>query len=93
MMSFAHHLAVFADAVPPAGGLHVACRLKPGFSEELTVKAAQSAGIELPTLRRLYAGSHADEGWLMGFAALTAHEIDDGMRRLSLAVSDAVANH
>jgi GntR family transcriptional regulator/MocR family aminotransferase len=91
MVSFARHLAPFADAVPPAGGLHVACKLKPGLSEDVTVQAAQSAGIELPTLRRLYAGPHADEGWLMGFAALTAHEIDDAIRRLSLAISAALA--
>lgn len=91
MVSFSRHLATYADAMPPAGGLHVACQLKSGLSEDVTVRAARSAGIELPTLKRLYAGPHTQEGWLMGFAALTAHEIDDAMRRLALTISATLA--
>ncbi len=87
MASFARNLGSFADAITPAGGLHAACKLKPGLREETTVKAAKSVGLELPTLKRLYAGPNAEAGWLMGFAALTPDQIEESMRRLSHAIT------
>lgn len=87
LICFNRHLAGFADVIPPAGGLHAACMLKAGLTEATTVSAAASAGVELPTLRRLYCGSRAADGWLMGFAALTPDQIETAMRRLARVLS------
>ncbi len=87
MLHFGRHLAGFADVIPPAGGLHAACRLKGPWTEEMSARAAALAGVELPTLRRLYSGTQAADGWLMGFAALTPDQIETAMRRLARSLA------
>jgi GntR family transcriptional regulator/MocR family aminotransferase len=86
--SFERHLKPFATPLIPAGGLQVACRLNEGMNELETTKRALAAGIELPTLSRLFINPKSEPGWLMGFAALTPDDIEHAMQKLA----DKLAN-
>ena len=80
------HLNGIVTALPPPGGLQIACLLNPGRSEEKTIRQAASAGIQLAGLSRLYAGEQKKQGWLLGYSSLTAHEIEVAMQRLARAL-------
>jgi len=54
---------------------------------EKTVHQAALAGIQLPGLSRLYAGEPKQQGWLLGYSSLAAHEIEAALLRLTNALS------
>ena len=80
------HLPHVVTAQLPPGGLQMPCLLHEGRVELDTIRLAAQAGIVLPGLSRLYATPPARGGWLLGFAALTPHEIDSGIVRLARAL-------
>ncbi|NMK45146.1 PLP-dependent aminotransferase family protein [Achromobacter sp. Bel] len=80
------HMDGIATALRPEGGLQIPCLLARGWSEEKTIRQAAGAGLLLPGLSRLYAGTDKRQGWILGYSSLTAHEIDTAMRRLSAAL-------
>ncbi|UQV44584.1 PLP-dependent aminotransferase family protein [Janthinobacterium lividum] len=80
------HLPHVVTAQLPPGGLQMPCLLHEGRDELDTIRLAAQAGIVLPGLSRLYATPPARGGWLLGFAALTPHEIDSGIVRLARAL-------
>lgn len=80
------HLAHVVTAQLPPGGLQMPCRLREGRDELETIRLAAQAGIVLPGLSRLYATPPQQGGWLLGFAALTPHDIDSGIARLARAL-------
>lgn len=80
------HLGHVVTACRPQGGLQIPCVLHEGWSEEKTIRQAASAGVQLPGLSRLYAGAATQQGWLLGYSSLTAHEIETAMRRLAHAL-------
>ncbi|MDN2697536.1 PLP-dependent aminotransferase family protein [Janthinobacterium sp. SUN073] len=80
------HLSHVVTAQLPPGGLQLPCLLHEGRDELDTLRLAAQAGIVLPGLSRLYATPPARGGWLLGFAALTPHEIDSGIVRLARAL-------
>jgi GntR family transcriptional regulator/MocR family aminotransferase len=88
MTAIRQHLNAYIDAETPPGGLSVACYLRDGFEEDRSVAIAKSVGIELPTLRRLYLGEPARNGWLLGFAALPPQVAESAMVKLSKAMAD-----
>ncbi len=81
--AFKKHLAPFASMIFPSGGLHLTALLNDELDEASSVAAAARHAIELPTLRRLYAGSKGRQGWLMGFAVLPPGEAEKAMRKLA----------
>ena len=81
------HLPHVATAHLPPGGLQLPCLLHEGWSEPDTIRRAARAGIALPGLSRLYATPPARGGWLLGYAALTPHDIESGIRRLARALA------
>jgi GntR family transcriptional regulator/MocR family aminotransferase len=80
------HLKGIAIALPPPGGLQIPCLLQSGWTEVQTQQRAARVGIQLPGLSRLYAGEQKQQGWLLGYASLSAHEIDAAMARLAQAL-------
>ncbi|MGK5016067.1 PLP-dependent aminotransferase family protein [Janthinobacterium sp. HLS12-2] len=80
------HLPQVVTAQLPPGGLQLPCLLHEGRDELETIRLAAQAGIVLPGLSRLYATPPERGGWLLGFAALTPHEIDSGIVRLARAL-------
>ncbi|MCC7599312.1 PLP-dependent aminotransferase family protein [Janthinobacterium sp. FW305-129] len=80
------HLPHVVTAQLPPGGLQLPCLLHEGRAELETLRLAAQAGIVLPGLSRLYARPPVRGGWLLGFAALTPHEIDSGIVRLARAL-------
>ena len=81
------YLSGIVTARLPPGGLQMPCLLAQGWSEQDTIRQAARIGIELPGLSRLYAERPATGGWLLGFAALTPHEIETAIQRLAKAVA------
>lgn len=84
--SIGKHLAGIVTALRPKGGLQVPCLLEPGWSEQDTIRQAAAAGVVLPGLSRLYAGEHKQPGWLLGYASLTAYEIESAILCLAKAL-------
>lgn len=80
------YLAGIVTALHPEGGMQILCLLDDGWSEEKTIRQAASAGVLLPGLSRLYAGEDKRQGWLLGYASLTAYEIEAAMLRLANAL-------
>ncbi|WP_088142890.1 MocR-like pyridoxine biosynthesis transcription factor PdxR [Achromobacter xylosoxidans] len=87
--SLGKHLGGIVQAVRPPGGLQIPCLLERGWSEEKTIRQAEAAGLRLPGLSRLYAGDYKQPGWLLGYASLTAYEIEAAVLRLSNALRKA----
>jgi len=77
------HLKDVVTALRPKGGLQIPCLLAPEWSEQETIRRAAIAGVILPGLSRLYAGKEKQQGWLLGYASLTAYEIETAILRLS----------
>lgn len=84
--SLGRHLSGIVTALRPEGGLQVPCLLAPGWQEEDTLRRAAAAGVLLQGLSRLYAGDSPQPGWLLGYASLTAPEIEAAVLRLSRAL-------
>ena len=80
------HLPHVVTAQLPPGGLQMPCLLHEGRVELDTIRQAARAGIVLPGLSRLYATPPARGGWLLGFAALSPHEVESGIVRLARAL-------
>ena len=81
------HLADVVHIHRPAGGLQVPCWLKAGWDEAQTIRCAASVGIRLQGLSRLYQGPQGKQGWLLGYASLTEHEIEVAVQRLAKALA------
>jgi len=88
LAAIARHLHGIVTAVRPAGGMQIPCFLAPGWSEEKTIRQAAAVGVQLPGLSRLYQGEQPRQGWLLGYASLTAHEIELAMARLAAALRE-----
>ncbi|TCP16280.1 PLP-dependent aminotransferase family protein [Simplicispira metamorpha] len=80
------HLGAVVAPLRPAGGMQIPCFLKPGWSEEATIRQAAAAGVQLPGLSRLYLGPQKQYGWLLGYACLTEQAIETAMLRLAQAL-------
>ncbi|GAB3115651.1 PLP-dependent aminotransferase family protein [Novispirillum itersonii subsp. nipponicum] len=79
------HLSGIVEPRLPVGGLQMPCMLTPEISESGTVQAARRAGVELLGLSGLYADRQQPErsGFLMGFAAYTATEMEEAVRAVA----------
>ena len=77
------HLGQMVTPLRPAGGMQIPCLLKQGWSEEITIRQAAGAGVQLPGLSRLYLGQEKQFGWLLGYASLTEQAMETAMLRLA----------
>ena len=82
------NLAGIASPQIPVGGMQMPCLIVNSWREEETIRKAAHAGIELRGLSQLYHSKPGGTGWLLGFAALSPDEIEAGMQRLKLALTE-----
>ncbi|MFV3337716.1 PLP-dependent aminotransferase family protein [Pseudomonas sp. NY15349] len=85
-------LSDFLVARVPAGGMQMPCVFTRPMPEELVVKAAQAAGIDLLGLSALYASSRGEAGVLMGFAAHTPGELAMAVAKLAKVLRQVEAS-
>ncbi len=76
-------LSSVIDVLRPEGGLQIPCFLKPGWSEEETIKKARRHGIDILGLSQLYTGNNRMEGWILGYSSLSNYEIEKSVKALS----------
>ena len=81
--SIERHLRDIVTATRPAGGMQIPCFLEPGWSEPATIRQAAAVGVQLSGLSRLYQGAQPRQGWLLGYAALSAHESAAAIEQLA----------
>jgi len=72
----------WAQPLNSSGGLQLSVTLPPGTEAALT-RQASALGIATPSLSSLYTGPQAQDGWLLGFAALTPAEIEAAVSQLA----------
>ncbi|WP_374348453.1 PLP-dependent aminotransferase family protein [Chitinimonas sp.] len=68
--------------LPSPGGLQLLTLLPDGLEAPLSQQAS-ALGLVTPGLRGLYGGQEAKDGWLLGFAALSAEEIRQAVATLA----------
>lgn len=80
--------------VPSAAGLHVAARIPPGASVDLSLLAqrAEAWGILVRTLSFFSAESPAHDGFVIGYGAIPAEKITEGLSRLAKSFRDRCCN-
>ncbi len=79
---FADHL----QTVPSTVGLHVAALARTASVDEIdtVVRRASDAGVEVQTLSRFAVDAPAKPGLVLGYGAILAEQIEEGLRRLRL---------
>jgi len=79
---FADHL----QAVPSTVGLHVAALARTASVAEIdaVVRRASDAGVQVQTLARFAAQASPMSGLMLGYGAISAANIEEGLRRLRL---------
>ena len=79
---FADHLQIIQSNV----GLHIAAFARRASVDEIDaiVRRASDAGVEVHTLSRFAVQAPAKPGLVLGYGAISAANIDEGLRRLRL---------
>jgi GntR family transcriptional regulator / MocR family aminotransferase len=79
---FADHLQI----VPSTVGLHIAALARTASADEIgaVVRRASAAGVEVQTLSRFAVHAPAKSGLVLGYGAIPAAKIEEGLRRLRL---------
>ncbi len=78
--------------IPAAAGLHVAVGVVPGASVDIAqaVRRAEDRGVRVRALSDFYVGTPVRNGLVIGYGAMAASRIDEGMRRLLSSVGHSV---
>ena len=79
-------LSTIATFRAPQGGLQGVAVLDGAVREAASIRAAAHAGFHLKPLSQLFMGQPRAEGWLLGFGALAAVEIEEAVARLAKAL-------
>jgi len=77
------------NATPRHAGMHLVADLNSalGLSDSDASRLAAKAGLIAPALSEFYQGPGATEGLVLGYAGLTADEIDRDVKRLVIALT------
>ena len=78
------HASGLLDIEPHEAGMHLVADINPtcGLTDQEISRRALEAGLEVPALSKYFEGPERTEGLILGYAGLTATEIDDGIKRL-----------
>lgn len=77
------HLSRFVSLEIPVGGLQMPLKLTRHLSERAVVDSAMSIGIDLLGMSDLDMVGDVHPGFLMGFAAFTEKEMEEGIKKLA----------
>lgn len=80
------HLSDWVTPVVTPGGLQMPCWLHEDIDEQQTLNAARRAGLNIAGMRQFWLTHPAPTGWLLGFAAFTPYEIENGVKLLRAAL-------
>lgn len=92
MEQITQRMAPWLRPLPCPGGLQMTVTLLRGDEAALTSQAAR-AGLLLPRLSPLYGDNALQQGWMLGFAALTPDEIVAGCDKLVRLLSSGSTDH
>jgi len=85
----ARHLPALPQVARPAGGMHRWVPLPPGFDDTEVAAAARRAGVIVTPGRAYYPAEPPGPHLRLTFAAASdVNSLDEGLRRLALALSD-----
>ncbi|TQF13611.1 PLP-dependent aminotransferase family protein [Myxococcus llanfairpwllgwyngyllgogerychwyrndrobwllllantysiliogogogochensis] len=78
--------------LPSVAGLHLCATFARGGArlEKALTGQARAAGVGVEALSPYFAGAPTRHGWVLGYGALTADGIDEGLRRLRASVAGAL---
>ncbi|MEU5878969.1 PLP-dependent aminotransferase family protein [Spirillospora sp. NPDC047279] len=84
-------LAEWLALVPSAAGLHLCTRLVPGRNVDVqrVVASARGADVAVESLAAYCAAEPAQHGLVIGYGAIPAERVDEGLRRLATALRAA----
>lgn len=82
------HLSKYVVPIIPDGGMQIPCRLICDVSEQSIIVAARRVGIDLLGLTGLYVSAQPKAGFLMGFAAYSAEELEVAVISLAKVIRD-----
>jgi GntR family transcriptional regulator / MocR family aminotransferase len=85
--ALARELAPVFDVVPSVAGLHLAAELRDDRDDRAIEQAAIDAGLAVRALSRFAISDVPRRGLALGFGAIAASRIDDGVRRLAACVT------
>ncbi|OZY85828.1 GntR family transcriptional regulator [Cellvibrio mixtus] len=77
------YLSHYVSPVVPDGGMQIPCKLICDIAEHRVIEAARKEGIELTGLTGLYISAPPEPGFLLGFAAYTAEELEAAVKTLA----------
>ena len=86
----ANTLGEYLIPASPQGGMQIFCLLKQPENEKKIIKAAQRVGVTLTAISDLYVTEKKEYGFLLGFAAYTERELEQGVKRLLVIIQEAV---
>ncbi len=78
----------FFELPKTVAGLNLVAWLPPGVSDTAAAKAALQAGISTSPMSRFYLSEKPRSGLFLGFGGVTPEQIDEGARRLKIALGD-----
>ena len=80
-----HRLGRWLRPIPAVAGLHLSAAAVPGSSVDITraIGRAEQRGVRVTPLADFYLGTPARSGLVIGYGAIPASRIDEGMKRLA----------
>jgi GntR family transcriptional regulator / MocR family aminotransferase len=81
-----HHLGDMLEIQPSEVGMHLVAWLPPGMDDRAAARQAAAHGVDTVPLSSFGMEPMEREGLILGYAAVSEHEIPDGVRRLAAAL-------
>jgi GntR family transcriptional regulator/MocR family aminotransferase len=79
---FGEHVRIMGENT----GMHLMIRLKTDSKGEDVIRRAEAAGVGLVDARGYYLGKSRGDEFVLGYAAISERKIQEGIRRLALAI-------
>ena len=81
-----HHLGDMLEIQPSEGGMHLVAWLPPGMDDQAAARQAAAHNVDTVPLSSYGVEPMERGGLILGYAAVSEHEMRDGVRRLATAL-------